>query len=59
MENQAGAARKDEYLRAAKREEQARSRASARSGERTQEAMLFIARSIMRSATFRRRTDEF
>lgn len=59
MENQADDVLKDDYLHAAKREEQERSRASVTSGEHTQEAMLFMAPSIVRNATFRRRTDEF
>lgn len=59
MENQADDALKDEYLHASKHKEQERWRAAVRSGEYTQEAMLFIAPSIVRNATFRRRTDEF
>ena len=59
MENQADDAFKDEYLRAAKREEQARARAAVRSGKVTQETMLFIAPSVVRGARFRRRTAEF
>jgi hypothetical protein len=59
MENQAANELKDEYLHAAKRELQERSRTSVRIGERTQEEMLFIAPSIVRGATFRRRSDEF
>ncbi|WP_105511708.1 hypothetical protein [Paraburkholderia sp. BL21I4N1] len=59
MENQADDALKDEYLHAAKHKEQERWRDAERSGEHTRESMLFVARSIARNATFRRRTDEF
>ena len=59
MENQTVNALRDEYIRAGEREEQESSRASVRSGERMQEAMLFVAPSIVRNATCRRRTDEF
>lgn len=59
MEHQADDALQDDYLLAAKHEEQERSRAAVKSGEHTQEAMLFIPPSIVRMATFRRRSDEF
>jgi len=58
-ENQANDTQQDEYLYAVKREEQERSRASVKSGKHTQEAILFMAPSIVRNATFRRRTEEF
>lgn len=49
----------DEILRAAKRKYQDESRALVRSGARTQESMLFIPKSVIKRATFRRRTNEF
>ena len=49
----------DEILRAAKDEGQARCRAQMRSGERTQESMVFISRETVKKMTFVRRTDEF
>jgi hypothetical protein len=50
---------KDEYLEAAKREYQARSREQVRSGARTQESMFFIAPAIVRTFKVRHNTDEF
>ena len=46
---QATAAPRDEYLEAAKREYQERSREFARNGARTQESMFFIAPSIVKT----------
>ncbi|HEF4840710.1 hypothetical protein ACLGIX_13130 [Burkholderia vietnamiensis] len=59
MENQVDDALKDEYLQAVKAKEQERWRTAVRSGGHTQEAMLFMAPSIVRNAVLRHRTDEF
>ena len=50
---------KDEQLEAAKRGQQALSRALVRSGARTQESMFFIHPDIARSLKIRHRSDEF
>lgn len=50
---------RDDILRAAKDEGQARSRALVRSGERTQESMVFISKETVKKMKFERRTDEF
>lgn len=46
-------------LWAAKRADQARSRELVRTGQATQDSMIFIPRDVIKAATFRRRTDEF
>ena len=56
---QATAAPRDEYLEAAKREYQERSRELVRSGARTHESMFFIAPSIVKTLKIRHRTTEF
>ena len=50
---------RDDILRAAKDAGQARSRALVRSGERTQESMVFISKETVKKMKFERRTDEF
>ena len=49
----------DEILRAAKDAGQARCRAQMRSGERTQESMIFISKETVQKMKFTRRTDDY
>jgi hypothetical protein len=50
---------KDEQLEAAKKEQQALSRALVRSGSRTQESMFLIPSGIAKTIKIRHRTKEF
>ncbi|MFM0258431.1 hypothetical protein [Paraburkholderia sediminicola] len=50
---------RDEFLEAAKRDRQARSRELVRSGERTQESMYLIAPAIVRTFKVRHNTGGF
>ena len=50
---------RDDILRAAKDAGQARCRAQMRSGERTQESMIFVSKETVKEMKFERRTDEF
>ena len=50
---------RDDILRAAKDEGQARCRELIRSGKRTQESMFLLSRETVKKMTFVRRTDEF
>ena len=59
MENKTDDTYEDEILLAAKREQQEVSLAQLRSGECTQESMLFIFEELVKSSTIRRCTDEF
>lgn len=51
--------RRDVVLEAAKREGQAKSRALVESGERSQESMFLISKSLVKEATVRHRVLSF